>query len=144
MKNTSLKKEIITLSIIPIILCNVINQFYCIYNFGTIISTNTKITIFSSLIVYSIFILLSGITKKTRRSILIISIVIFIFSIINQLKISYTDEPITFSDFLFLSSSSELFNIVDNTLLNALKLYSLKTFCFFIIMCFIVFLRLQI
>ena len=116
----SLKKEIITFCIIPILLVTILDQFFGIYNLGFIWFVSGKTMIISYIILTSMFFLFLGITKNTKRSILILCIIILVFTVINQLKIAYTYEPIVFSDLLFLSSSGELMSIVDNTILGLL------------------------
>lgn len=136
----SLKKEIITFCIIPILLVTILDQFFGIYNLGFIWFVSGKTMIISYIILTSMFFLFLGITKNTKRSILILCIIILVFTVINQLKIAYTYEPIVFSDLLFLSSSGELMSIVDNTILGLLAGYIWKTLLLILVLAFVVFL----
>ena len=77
----SLKKEIITFCIIPILLVTILDQFFEIYNLGFIWFVSGKTMIISYIILTSMFFLFLGITKNTKRSILILCIIIFLFTL---------------------------------------------------------------
>ena len=136
----SIKRELITFCLIPILLVVILDQFFAIYNLGFLWFANGKTILISYIIISSLFLLFFGLTKNTKRSILILCIIIFVFTVINQLKIAYTDEPVVFADLLFLSSSGDLMNIVDNTILGLLAGYIWKTVLLILVLILVVFL----
>lgn len=124
-KENSSKKivnEMISLIILPLCIFFMVDLFFVICNFNFyIILTSTEGLILSILICFSIFFMLCAATGKTYNSIISIAIFLLIFSIINQIKIAYTNDPIVLTDILFLGNSKELLNIIDNTLTGAIK-----------------------
>lgn len=62
-----------------------------------------------SIIVYILFL---AFTKKTWKATLISYILIFIISIINQLKVIFSGEPLYFSDINFLGQAGDLIGLV--------------------------------
>ena len=78
-----------------------LDLFFVILNFRNInYHCGLQFTILLSIILYSLFF---AISKKSTKSLKICYIIIFLISIINQIKISVTDEP------LYLSVT-EIFN----------------------------------
>lgn len=124
-KENSSKKivnEMISIIILPLCIFFMVDLFFVICNFNFyIILTSTEGLILSILICFSIFFMLCAATGKTYNSIISIAIFLLIFSIINQIKIAYTNDPIVLTDILFLGNSKELLNIIDNTLTGAIK-----------------------
>lgn len=93
--------------------------FYCNIHDAIVIS---KIHLFiETLLFIFIYIFFISIFKRSFIAHLIISISLFTFSIVNQLTIAYTNSPILFSDFLFLSSISEISSILGNTLFDKIN-----------------------
>ncbi len=75
-----------------------------------------KFAIPFSVVIYT---LLFAITKKTGTATLISYITIFLMSIINELKIVFTSEPLYFSDINFLSKAGDLMQLVTNNVSSA-------------------------
>lgn len=75
-----------------------------------------KFAIPFSVVIYT---LLFAITKKTGTATLISYISIFLMSIINELKIVFTSEPLYFSDINFLSKAGDLMQLVTNNVSSA-------------------------
>ncbi len=118
------KKEIINFLLIPILIVVTFEQYFCISNFGLSLTVQKGIAfVLSILLYYLFFFIFWGLTKKTNKSILAISIILFVFSVINSIKIAYTGEPITFSDILYLKNSDELIGIVGETLYQMISNY---------------------
>ena len=82
------------------------NHFY-IYPYTLLFS------IFFGFIIYS---LVLGFSKTTFRATLICYIFIFIISLLNLLKATYSGEPLYFSDVNFLSNSSGLLQLVTDNI----------------------------
>ena len=109
-----LKREVISLSIVLVIaytlfiLCDV---FFKLVTWGGYSAdTNSyKLTMLFGVIVYS-FIL--AFTKKTSKATIISYVMIFLLGIINQVKVSFTSEPIVFSDINFFSKIGDLMDLV--------------------------------
>lgn len=72
------------------------------------------------LIVIMIFVMFSSILKSNKRACILLSSVIFIFLIINQIKIYYALDPVMFSDIYFLQDTGSLLEITGSTLLTML------------------------
>lgn len=133
--NKELHKTIISFAIIPIVLFIMLDIFFYIYNIGHIgLFVSARCMYLSFLICYSLYFILYAITKKTWKATSILAITFFIFSIINQLKIAYTNEPVVLSDVLYLSSSNEIFGIVRDTLFDFLKINILTTLIYLMIL----------
>lgn len=109
-----LKREVISLSIVLVIaytlfiLCDV---FFKLVTWGGYSAdTNSyKLTMLFGVIVYT-FIL--AFTKKTSKATIISYVMIFLLGIINQVKVSFTSEPIVFSDINFFSKIGDLMGLV--------------------------------
>lgn len=82
-------------------------------------STPTESLKFSMLFSVVIYTLLFALTKKTGTATLISYIAIFLMSIINELKIVFTSEPLYFSDINFLSKAGDLMQLVTNNVSSA-------------------------
>ena len=68
---------------------------------------------------------LVSILKQTKYSIILLSVLVAVVSIINQMKIMYTGEPLTISDFLFASNTGELLGIIKETWIQWLISYAI-------------------
>lgn len=132
------KKELINFILMPVLIVITFEQYFCISNFGLSITIQKGIAfILSILLYYLFFFIFFGFTKKTNRSILVISIILFIFSAINSIKIAYTGEPIIFSDILYLKNSDELIGIVGETLYKMISNYIFMLAIYLICLIFI-------
>lgn len=119
-KNIKVLKEIIVF-LLPLILIILTDIFFVAFNFGEFLISTSIVS--SILIIYSIFLLLYGITKKSGWAISIIAVGLLLLTIINQLKIAYTGEPIIISDLQYLGQTRELVQLIDDTFLEIVKSY---------------------
>lgn len=118
------KKMLISFIILPILLIYLVEGYFVQANLGIpFVIMSSRTFIFSIIIYYCIFMIGFAITKRTDRSILIFTIMVFTFFVVNQIKIAYTNEPIVFSDILYLKNSDELIGIVNGTVWETLKYY---------------------
>ena len=121
-----MKKDIIKDIIVALIPAFLVFIIEFIYNYAIcrifIIQMNFNIMLLEIIIMYLVYFMLCGITKKTGRATVVLSIVIFIISTINLVKIAFTGEPVFFSDILFLNSSYELLDIINGTFVDTIKL----------------------
>lgn len=116
-----LNKTIINAILIEVIVI-LFDLFYNACTYGVpIVLESTKCLIFSMFFILSIFFILLAILKKTNRAFVILSIILLIFTFLNEIKIYYTDTPITFADILFLNNTGELSDIIGKTLINSIK-----------------------
>lgn len=124
-KKNEIIKEIFIYSI-PMIFAFLQNVFFIgiNFNFWVPILTN-KAIIIEIILVYIVSGLIMGISRKWKTTITIFGVFILIFSIMNQLKCTFTSEPIVLSDMLFLGETSELMHIVKGELWNNIKLFIL-------------------
>lgn len=76
--------------------------------------------LFSVFLLTLLYLVFLGIFKKSSISNVIMLSFLGIFSIINLFKVYYTNDPILFSDVLFINNSSEILSILDGTILNAI------------------------
>ena len=110
-KNQTQKEinESIIIFSIPIILSQILNYGICnIYS----IYIDAKMMLFSIIIMYAIYFGITALVKKTYKSTCIISVIIFIFTIINNLKLYYTSSPIYISDISFLNNAGGLIELI--------------------------------
>ena len=63
---------------------------------------------FFSVIIYTLF---WAFSKKTWKATLLSYVLIFILSIVNQLKVTFTKDPLTFSDVHFLKNIGDIFGL---------------------------------
>ena len=114
MDNKQIIKEIISITLTILIACTVFVVCDVFFKLATWNTYNTpsyslKFSMLLSIIVYTLFL---AFTKKTWKATLISYILIFIISIINQLKVIFSGEPLYFSDINFLSQSGDLIGLV--------------------------------
>ena len=136
-EKNDLKKYIISF-FTPLFIVYIMELYYSCTNFGIITIINNNAMLLELIIIYLIFFILYGLTKKTGKSILILSIIVFLISIINQIKIAFTGEPVFFTDIMYLSSSDELIGIVHGTFFDTIKEYIIPTLIEFIVLGIIV------
>lgn len=110
----NLKKEWI-IAMIPAILNILLNYGICNYYFLSTIDLVT--TCFSFIIMYLIYLLITIFMKKTYRTTYLIAIFIFIISIINNIKLYYTNSPIYLSDLFLLGNIREITGIVKHDII---------------------------
>lgn len=125
MRDKNVEKKIINdicCIFLPISFAFLLNLFYIgiNYRFWFVLVTY-KAIIIETIIVLSIFSVLLGIVKKGKKAVTILGLAILLLSIINQLKYSFTQEPVVFSDILFLQSTGELTNIIQGEIINTIK-----------------------
>lgn len=106
--------------VIPVIIFVLIDIFFVACN-GLELDIVFKTKIISIIILYSVFLVLTAITKKTSRATCIIATVLYILAFVNQIKVEYMYEPIYFSDVLYLFNLEEIIDIIDGTFVNSLK-----------------------
>ena len=112
---------------VPIIVALIIEIFFAILNGGflAVVNCSPDAIFFSILIIYLIYGILIGITKRLSISTIITSILATVFLTINQIKIAYTQEPIVFSDLNFIPNINGIFSMVSNDILVLAKYYLL-------------------
>lgn len=122
--NKEINKEIITI-FIPFFITLTIEVFFGICNGGIIyvLNSNAMSLIFSTLIIYLIYGILIGITKKLSISTIIVATISSSFLIINQIKIAYTGEVIVFLDINFIPGINGIFQMVSSDLFVLLRIY---------------------
>ena len=106
-----LRKDTIC-AIIPAILNLLLNFGFCGLLF--MVSAHTPALYLSFVIMYLIYALILSIVKKTHIATYIISILTFVFSVINDIKLYYTSTPIYPSDIYFLGNIGDITSIVKN------------------------------
>ena len=116
-------KKILVIFLTPLFLMLIMECFYSYINFKMMTLINSNAALLELIIIYLIFFILCGLTKKTGKSILILSIMLFLISTINQIKIAFTGEPIFLTDILYWGSSDELIGIVHGTFWDTIKQY---------------------
>ncbi len=106
----------------PFIFLFLINLFYIGINQGVWIPiVLQKGMIIEIIIIYSIVFFIWGLVKKWSNTITIVGSLLLLLSIVNQVKFSFTEEPVVFSDLLFLSDTGEIMGIVQGELWNTIK-----------------------
>jgi len=106
----------------PFIFLFLINLFYNGINQGVWIPTVLqKGMIIEIIIIYSLVFFIWGLVKKWSNTITIVGSLLLLLSIVNQVKFSFTEEPVVFSDLLFLSDTGEIMGIVQGELWNTIK-----------------------
>ena len=110
-----LRKDTIC-AIIPAVLNILLNFGFCGVYF--LFSSHTPTLYFSFVIMYLIYAIVLAFVKKTHRATYIISAVILIFSVINDIKLVFTSTPIYPSDIYFLGNIGEIAGIVKGDILS--------------------------
>lgn len=107
-----LNKQVIT-AITPIILSLMLNYGICnIYIFPP----HTPAICLSFFMMYAIFCIITAIVKKTNITTYIISVLIFVISIISNVKLYYSQSPVYLSDIYFLNNFGDVAGLVKNDL----------------------------
>ena len=120
-KNNKAIKELILISIMPMIIAMIIEIFFKLSNDGIGDLFNIKSVnalIFSISIIYILYAIILGITKKNSTTIKIICVVSCIFLVVNQVKILYTGEPLVISDLNFLVQFGEIATLTYSTMVS--------------------------
>lgn len=110
-----LRKDTIC-AIIPAVLNILLNFGFCGVYF--LFSSHTPTLYFSFVIMYLIYAIVLVFVKKTHRATYIISALILIFSVINDIKMVFTSTPIYPSDIYFLGNIGEIAGIVKGDILS--------------------------
>lgn len=118
-----------------IMLNSILNYAICDLNLYTEVSLLGKLI--SIVVMCLLFTLLTAIFKKSNKAVIAISVIIFILTIINNIKFYYTFNPIYFSDIYFLKNIGELSGLVRFDIF--LHLYYLRFFFLIAIMLSMVF-----
>ena len=72
-------------------------------------------------IIYLIYLFFCAVTKSTFRGTIATYVFLFVILVANQVKISYSTEPIYIKDIMFLNSPSTFTGILDGTLMPILN-----------------------
>lgn len=116
------KKTIIEVSaifIISLLFVIIIDEIFYI-NLGTVNMPNIKSILISTFLIFACLLIFTGLFNNLNITVTMFAIITFLFSIINVVKIHYTENPILFTDFNFLSNSKELFGLIDSNLIQVL------------------------
>ena len=109
-------KEAIITGIIPIILNILLTYGFC--NTLFLYTLHIPTLYLSFTMMYLIYVLITVLVKKTHIATYIISLVIFVLSIVNNVKFYYTASPIYPSDLFFLGNIGGITGIVKNDFLS--------------------------
>ena len=121
--------------VVAIVLNSILNYAICDLNIYTEVSLLGKLL--STIVMGLIFVLLTAIMGKSNKSVIVISVLIFILALVNNIKFYYTFNPVYFSDILFLKNIGELSGLVRLDVL--MHLYYLRFFFLIAIMFSVVF-----
>ena len=138
MDNKEVRKEIITLIIACTTFC-IGDAFFKLFTWDSygIARFASKLMILMSIIIFSLFV---AVFKKTWKATLGTYIIVFLITIINQIKVCYTDEPLYFSDINFLSNIDDLIKLVSgNNSIIWTDSFELYLIIFVVTICIIVF-----
>lgn len=108
---------------IPLLIISIFELFFKICNYGLMFNVSIRAFAFSFFIGMLIYLLLLTITGKTYHTTKIFCCILFIFSLINQIKIEYTGDAISFSDLNFLSVSTKLTSLISSSIIFILLKY---------------------
>ena len=101
---------------------------------GVVYELKFKPIILTIFILFLINVMLTLITGSAKRSVIIQSVILWIFLFINILRYVYTVEPFTFADFTYISNITEITGIAKGSLLNTIVFFIPIFFAFGIIM----------
>lgn len=101
---------------------------------GVVYELKFKPVILTIFILFLINVMLTLITGSAKRSVIIQSVILWIFLFINILRYVYTVEPFTFADFTYISNITEITGIAKGSLLNTIVFFIPIFFAFGIIM----------
>ena len=98
-----------------------------------------KPIIFTLLLLETIHVLLTSLTGSSKRSVIIQSILLWILLFVNKLRYTYTYEPLTFSDFVYIGNFGEIGSIVkDNIFSTIWKIVPIFS-CLAVVLTFLIF-----
>lgn len=120
-KKNKIIKEVIV-GIIPIVLNMLFHYGICNNN---IFFTEQISLIFSIFIMYIFVGIITSLVKKTHITTYILSILIFVISVISNIKLNYTNSPIYLSDIYFLKNIFEVSGIVKNDVFTQINYWQL-------------------
>lgn len=107
----------------PFLIVIIFELFFKISNYGLMFNVSVRAFAFSFFIGILIYLLLLAITGKNYPTTRIFCCILFIFSVINQIKIEYTGDAISFSDLNFLSVSTKLTSLISSSIIFILLKY---------------------
>ena len=121
-KNTT-NKEIIVLLFPVFILLMLEGTFRVVNGWVNLLSGDPRAIVFPIILIYLIYAMFLGITKRASISTTIICVLGTILVVVNQIKMLYTGEPIYFSDINFVSNINNIFGLVQGDLISYIKPY---------------------
>lgn len=118
MKKTKVIKAIVNTLIFLILFCSVDIFFEVVYKTEDVVKNNF-LYIIPSILVYTLFYGATlSISKNTKKTNLIISIIFFILLTVNHIKLLTSGNPLFISDFEMISNAGEIATLSFSTLAN--------------------------
>lgn len=116
--------RIVINALIPLFFVIIMNVFYTGINLKCWFPLEkAEGVIIEVAIVYTLFGFIWSIVKKEKIVITVLGIFFILLSSINQIKMSYTKEPVLLSDVLYLNSTGELVGIIQGSFISTLSTF---------------------
>lgn len=106
--------------VIPFLILLIFELFYTLCNQTPYFRLSILTFIFSLILIYLIFLALYATTNNTFISNVILSILLLILFIVNQLKIYFTNEPLSATDMKLIKETGEIIIIIKGNVLDSL------------------------
>jgi hypothetical protein len=142
-QNSFETKRAMVFSFIPLFQVIISLIFFAIL-FGKWYVPKEKVVLFSWALLGIFTTFLMAITKSFKKSVIIECIVFWVLQLINFLKLYYAQEPLTISDFAYITNLSKIASLTENTILSLLWYYMPFFACLSVMFAFIIHLARQI
>lgn len=109
--------------LIPFLIFAALETFYKLYNMNCAALPFIPAYLLAIVIVFAVYYLIMSLVNSSYITTIILSAVIFIFALANQIKIAYSDDPVFLNDILFINSPGTFSDILQGTLLDLVKEY---------------------
>ncbi len=109
-------------ALIPLFIMLSSEVYYKICTFGNInFNISLSSLVITILIIYSIYAIITIVTRSTFRANVILSIIFLLLFLINQSRIFYTSDTLLVADINFLKGAAETVGFIDVTFINMLE-----------------------
>lgn len=109
--------------LIPFLIFAALETFYKLYNMNCAALPFIPAYLLAIVIVFAVYYLIMSLVNNSYITTIILSAVIFIFALANQIKIAYSDDPVFLNDILFINSPGTFSDILQGTLFDLVKEY---------------------
>ena len=130
------KSKWISFLAIPTMLFSAMEIFYVLSNVEYARIPWVPGFVFCLIILIGIYYLVYGIVGSSYVSTVVMSVLLYVLLIVNQIKIALSDEPVFLSDILFLNSTGTFMGILKDSLWQLILRYAILMILLFVMLGF--------